>query len=165
MENENIHTDENFEDTKNNIYAEALAEMRGNTVPKEEYEKAVEEVKRLTGILVEGREDDAATAAEEKADIKTLRQKFLSGEDMSNLEYWENTLALRDAIMEDGGADPFLPMGQKISATAEDVQKANNVATVIRECIEYAQGDSAIFTNELQRRTVDTAPAVKARRK
>ena len=38
-----------------------------------------------------------------------------------------------------------------------DYEAAERVATVVRECIEYAKGDSAVFTNELQRRTVDTA--------
>lgn len=166
MENENIEREEqNFESARDQIYADALAEMRENTVPKEDYDKAMEEVKKLTGILVNGTGEIASAEAASVPDIKELRRVFLSGKDMSNLEYWQNTLALRKAIMESGGEDPFLPQGQKISATAEDAEKAQNVADVISECIEYANGDSHIFTNELQRRTVDTGPNVPRGRK
>lgn len=165
MENENINNQEsqNFDEARDQIYANALAEMRENTVPKDQYDKAMEELKNLTKLVVEGKGDVASAEAATSQSVDELRQKFLSGKDMSNLEYWETTLALRDAIMEKGGVDPFLPTGQKISATAEDVQKAQNVADVIRECIEYADGDSHIFTNELQRRTVDTGPTVSNR--
>lgn len=165
MENENIQQNEqNFEEARDQIYADALAEMRNNMVPKDQYDKAMEEIRNLTKIVMEGTGEIASTEAA-SPDIEELRKTFLSGKDMSNLEYWKNTLALREAIMEKGGSDPFLPTGQKISATAEDVEKAQNVADVISECIEYANGDSHIFTNELQRRMVDTGPTMNRGRK
>jgi hypothetical protein len=39
--------------------------------------------------------------------------------------------------------------------TDEDVRTAQKVADVLQECVDYAEGDSAVFTNELQRRLVD----------
>ena len=45
----------------------------------------------------------------------------------------------------------------KIVPTTEDIECANRVAEVVKECIEYADGDSQLFTNELNRRTVDVA--------
>ena len=44
-------------------------------------------------------------------------------------------------------------MGAQISPTAEDVQVAEKVAQIYQECVDYADGDSALFTQELQRRT------------
>ena len=36
--------------------------------------------------------------------------------------------------------------------------KANYSASVYQECIDYAQGNSQLFTQELQRRTKDDTP-------
>ena len=57
--------------------------------------------------------------------------------------------------MAEGNPDPFLPVGKQILPTDEDVAAANRVADVLKECVDYAEGDSAVFTNELQRRLVD----------
>ena len=37
----------------------------------------------------------------------------------------------------------------------EKIATANKVADVLQQCVDYAEGDSAVFTNELQRRIVD----------
>ena len=58
-----------------------------------------------------------------------------------------------------------MPVGKRITPTDEDISAANRVATVLQECVDYAQGDSQAFTNELQRRTIDTAPKKKRKRK
>ena len=39
--------------------------------------------------------------------------------------------------------------------TDDDIKTAEKVANVLQECVDYAEGDSAVFTNELQRRLVD----------
>lgn len=145
----------NLETTTN--YINALNELRANTVSKEQYEKVVAENGELVKALVNGETPQTSTP-KEKADIPAMRQKLYGGGDISNLDYWKTTLELRDAVIEQEGYDPFLPKGTKIAATAEDVQKANHVAEVIRDCINYADGDSRLFTQELNRRTVDVAP-------
>ena len=89
--------------------------------------------------------------------IKELREDLYEGKKhLSNLEYWEKTLALREALMAQGETDPFVPVGEKIVAENSDYEAAERVAQVVKECIEYAKGDAAVFTNELQRRTIDT---------
>ena len=88
--------------------------------------------------------------------INNLRKKlFGKGNNLNNLEYCDTALQLRDALIENGDKDPFLPFGHNVIATESDIETANRVANVMRECIDYAEGDSDIFTNELQRRTVD----------
>ena len=57
--------------------------------------------------------------------------------------------------MSEGKPDPFLPVGSQILPDDADIAAANKVATVLQECVDYANGDSSVFTNELQRRLVD----------
>lgn len=162
LENENTQNTVANSETSDNVgtaidYIEAINQLRNNSVPKEDYAKLREENKRLVNSLINGEQIDAP--AHETPDIATLRKElFGEGSDLSNLEYMTKALQLRDAIIAQGGTDPFLPYGKKIIPTNEDIATANRVAEVVKECIDYADGDSEIFTTELMRRTVDTAP-------
>lgn len=135
-------------------YIEAIKEIKENSVDKSLYEELREKNKQLIKALASGQ-----TLEEEKkkpVDIKKLRAELYSEEsDLSNLEYAKKTLELRDALIARGDRDPFLPWGEKIIPTQQDVEAANRVYDIMKECIEYADGDNAVFTNELQRRTID----------
>ena len=76
---------------------------------------------------------------------------------MTNLEFVSKSLELRDAIIESGGTDPFLPVGKGIEITRDDYEAAEFTAQQFRECIDIAQGSSEVFTAELMRRTVDNS--------
>lgn len=145
-------------------YIQQIEDLRANSVSRADYDKLKAEHNRAMNALINGGQIDTPKA--EKVDKDALR-KELFGQDsgLSNLEYWQKTLTLRQAIIDDGGNDPFLPYGQKIAPTAEDVEAANRVAKVVQECIDYADGDSRIFTNELDRRTTDMAPMAGRRRR
>ena len=146
-------------------YIAQIEELRANSVSRDDYNKLKAEHNRAMNALINGGQIETKEA--EPVDKDALRKALFTQdcENLSNLEYWQKTLQLRQAIIDDGGQDPFLPYGQKIAPTAEDVQKASNVAKVVQECIDYAQGDSRIFTNELDRRTVDTAPLMGRKRR
>ena len=133
-------------------YLAAINELKQNSVNREDYEKLKAENKKLLDSIVNGTE--VALPREEKKSVEELRAAYLK-EDQSNLEYITNTLKLREALMAEGKPDPFLPVGEQILPTDEDVAKAQHVADVLQECVDYAEGDSAVFTNELQRRLVD----------
>ena len=91
--------------------------------------------------------------------INNLRKKLFSkGSNLNNLEYCDTALKLRDALIENGERDPFLPFGHNVVTTDSDNETANRVSTILKECIDYADGDSQLFTNELMRRTVEVAP-------
>ena len=144
-------------------YIEQIEQMRANSVPKAEYEKLKAEHNRAMNALINGGQYEQERQA--PVDKDALRKELYCDEpNLSNLEFWQKTLQLRNAIMDEGGIDPFLPQGQKIAPTAEDVEAAERVAQVVQECIDYADGDSRIFTNELDRRTVDTAPMMGRKR-
>ena len=134
-------------------YIEAIKDLKQNTVDRSKYDELRAENKKLLESIVNGREIEMPEA-KQKESIEEIRKAWLN-EDASNLEYITNTLKLREALMAEGNPDPFLPVGKQILPTDEDVAAANRVADVLKECVDYAEGDSAVFTNELQRRLVD----------
>lgn len=142
-----------------NNYIEAIRKMKENSVSREAFEKVKKENKQLLDALVQGKEIEIKK--EEKADIGQLRKElYNSDKQLSNLEYISKTLELRDALIERGERDPFLPYGEKVTITADQIEKAEAVATVLKECVEFADGDSGIFSAELQRRTKDNMPRI-----
>lgn len=144
----------------NTPYIEAIKEMKKNSVSKDAYEKLQKENKQLLSSLINGNQIDLQPTQEKApVDIDALRKELFNKDaEYSNLEFATKALELRDAVIEAGEPDPFLPIGNQISPTDEDVNKANKVAEALKSCIDYADGNSEIFTQELMRITVDTAP-------
>ena len=136
-------------------YISEIQNLRANSVSRDDYNKLREENKRLISSLAKGETIDKPAP---KPDINELRKRVFDNEHQSNLEYWGAVLELRDAVIDSGAPDPFLPQGHKVVPTTEDFECANRVAAVVKECIDYADGDSQLFTNELMRRTVEVAP-------
>lgn len=136
-------------------YVAAIQELREKTVSKEQYAKLKEENQKLLKSLINGETIEAPDTSTEP-DIGELRKELFNGESqLSNLEYVSKTLELRDALIEQGKPDPFLPFGHRIAPTAQDVEAANRVAKVMKECVDDADGDSSLFTSLLMRQTVD----------
>ena len=136
-------------------YISEIQNLRANSVSRDDYNRLREENKRLISSLAKG---ETITQPAPKSDINELRKRVFDNEHQSNLEYWGAVLELRDAVIDSGAPDPFLPQGHKVVPTTEDIECANRVAAVVKECIDYADGDSQLFTNELMRRTVEVAP-------
>lgn len=141
--------------------AKALKEARENSVSKEEYERLKNENKKLVSEIINGGGDGSGhSESKEQPDIAKLREELYGPKcsELSNLDYWKKTLELRKAIIDAGDPDPFLPIGAKISPTDDDAKAANNVATVVQECIDEADGNSEVFTALLQSRTNNDSP-------
>ena len=150
-----VSQQENLDDTSQ--YIEALKEMKQNSVSKEAYQKLKDENRQLLDSLINGSQIDIQQMTDEY--VNGLRKKlFNPDEGLSNLEYAKTAIELRDALLEKGEIDPFLPVGHNITPTDEDYVKADRVGQVLKECIDYANGDSELFTNELMRRTNDSMP-------
>ena len=153
-ENENVVT---VEDNTND-YIDQIKKLKESSVSKDDYDKLKADNKKLIDALANGSQLEGKV--EPKIDavdkINELRKKLFSKvSNLDNLEYCKTAVELRDALIENGERDPFLPFGHEVVATESDYESANRVANVMRECIDYADGDPNIFTNELQRRTVD----------
>ena len=151
-ENENVVVEDNTND-----YIEQIKRLKESSVSKDDYDKLKADNKKLIDALANGTQMDVVESKTSTVEnINNLRSKLFSkGSNLNNLEYCDTALQLRDALIETGERDPFLPFGHNVIATDSDHETAERVATIMKECIEYADGDSDIFTNELQRRTVD----------
>ena len=139
-------------------YIKAIKDLKQNSVDRSEYEKLRAENKKLIDTVVNGLpgQEEQVVVKHSKEQIDDLRNDlFNSPRELNNLEFITKTMELREALMENGEPDPFLPVGKQISPTRDDIEGAEKVAQVYKECIEYAEGDSEVFTNELMRRTRD----------
>ena len=139
-------------------YLAAIKELKEKSVDRSEYEKLRAENKKLIDAVVNGQpgQEEPVFTKHSKEQIDDLRNElFNSPKELNNLEYITKAMELREALMENGEPDPFLPVGKQISPTRDDIEGAEKVAQVYKECIDYAEGDSEVFTNELMRRTRD----------
>ena len=136
-------------------YVAAINELKANSVSKTEYSKLRAENKKLLDALVNGQQIDLPK--EEPVNVDELRRKLFNKDaNLTNLEYVDTALKLRNALIEQGERDPFLPVGDRVSETAEMYDIAQRVADGLQECVDFADGDSGIFTAQLQRITKDT---------
>lgn len=139
---------------------QALKELKANSVPKSEYDKACADRDKYLKAIFEGGE--APEPDKEPVDIDALRKDLFGGDkDLSNLEYAQKALQLRNELIEQQGIDVFVGRGSKFTPTNEDYESAQRLADGLEHCIEIADGDSEIFTRELMRMTDDVAVAPK----
>lgn len=134
-------------------YLEAIKNLKQNTVDKAKYEQSEAERKRLLNMVVNGQTVDVPEEPKHR-EINVIRNELFNKEH-NNLDYIKLSLELRNALIAEGQPDPFLPYGRQISPTREDEEIAEKVAQVYQECVDFAEGDSELFTNELMRRTKD----------
>lgn len=162
MEEKEILNNESGEEQSNDSvdYIKAINELKQNSVPRKQYEELQEEKKELLNTLINGGQITNVVEAPAKT-IQEMREGLFSKEaaekGMTNLEFVEKSLELRDAIIKSGGTDPFLPVGKGIEITRDDVEAAEFTAQQFKECIDIANGNSEFFTAELMRRTVDNS--------
>ena len=148
--NNSVTGQENVDDSVD--YISALNEMKQNSVSRSEYEKLKADNKRLLDSIVNGTSENVEVLP--KKSIEELRKNFMK-EGVSNLDYWKNALELRERLIEEGQPDPMIPTGVRVAANQMDYDGVEKLVSGIKHCIDYADGDSQLFTNELQRITRD----------
>lgn len=136
-------------------YIEAIKTLKETTVDKSAYDSLRAENKKLLQSLVNGETIEPQNKVLSE-DIDTLRKRVLTDDSLTNLEYWDNVLKLRNALLKRGDEDPFVPQGNKVAATAADYATADKVATIMQEMVDNSEGDPNVFLNEFQRRVKDT---------
>lgn len=133
---------------------EEVLDIKTNYVKKSDYEKVQEDYRKLVNSVLEGGDLPAQKNpnGEEGVDKDKLRKELYDPNgSLSNLEYVEKTLQLREQIMKDGGKDPFLPTGIKGNPYQNDQEQANaeataeKVAKVLGEAVKEANGDPEAF--------------------
>ena len=153
-------------------YAEYVKHMRETTVSKEEYDKVVEDKKTLAKALAEGGDVPEVEKQENKPSLEELRKKFLkAGENnLTNVEFVQTALELREASMEAGEPDPFLPRGLKRKPDNSDYQGAERVATFLKDCVEQSKDedgkpDPDMFNALLKKGIANDSPIIAAKLK
>lgn len=163
MENENV-INEIQEPNENLSAVDIINDMRANTVSKDKYEKLESDHLKLLKALANG--EDVNVDEPSKPDIAALRKELYTDEveKLNDLQVIEKTLKLRQAIIDEGGVDPFVPQGRRTAPEESDFATAERVASVLQQCVDYADGDNSIFISELQRRTMDVSPIMPKKR-
>lgn len=159
--NENENVTNTSTDNSTQQYIDAIQQLKANSVDRSEYEALRADNQKLLNALVNGgsADNDNAEETPKYRDPQEIRKELFDVDNpLSNLDYVTKAVELREVLIAKGERDPFLPYGQNISPTDEDIKKANNAAEVFKHCIEYADGDDEVFTNELQRLTEDAMP-------
>lgn len=148
-------------------YLDEIQKLKEERVPKTELEKLREENKQLLESLLNGKEPEKEEENPEGPTIQELRNKLYGkgSEDLTDLEYIEGTLLLRQKLIDEEGIDPFVPMGRKYSPDANDIYCAQKLAEGFQHCVDVAQGDNTVFLNEITRITKDTAMPVKIKQR
>lgn len=154
-------------------YVAAIKALKEKTVSKEYAEKLEKDNAALIKAVMNGDTVNADEQKQDKPDIKALREKLsTAGEhELSNAEVVETMLKLRDAVITEGGIDPFLPVGAKVKPTLEDIKAAQHTADGYRYCLEEARDeetgvvDKDIFNAVLKKITAEDNPVLTARLK
>ena len=139
----NQTNDENQPEISGADYIAKVNELKKNSVPKTEYEKVLKE-----------NEDDNSQDVD--AELQDLRKSLFNSENvskLSNREYVEKTLRLRDILIERGERDPFLPTKNE---TQEDVEKAERTAKTLKNMVKESAGRDSVFNGLFEEALVET---------
>ena len=123
---------------------------------------ALEANKKLQNEIINGGYESSTEEKEQPVDIQALRNDLFT-KDLSNLDYCTKALQLRRALIEKGENDPFLPIGEKIQPTDEDIKCAEKVADGLQRMIDESNGSPDAFNALYQSRVVD--PVLPRKRK
>lgn len=131
-------------------YIDTINTLRANSVPKDRYDRVLAENKRLLDSLASG--EQVEVVAPKKPDIKETLVALGDRENNAlSLEWAQQSLAFREAVIVNGGRDPYLPQGPNAQITQEDMISADKMAWVLQHCIDVADGNQAVFANEFNR--------------
>ncbi len=161
MQDENVTQEEQQEEQENSVYIEQIKKLKDNTVSKEEYQKLANERDELLQAYIEGKEIDINLPEKDDDSDKSideLRKSILTeSSDLTNLEFWEKSLELRDAIIERDGedADPFLPKSSQYAVSQDDRDSVERVVSTVKDCIEKAEGNPDTFRALLNSKIMD----------
>lgn len=153
MNDENLNNVSSVDTDTTTDYINAIKDLKANSVDKSEYDKLKEENRQLLNSLVNG----TSTTQPQEAPARTNDElrSIIFGKECSNLDFVKASLELRENILKETGEDIFVGKGAKYNPTTEDYASAQRVADAFDECIQYADGNNEIFTQELMRRTND----------
>lgn len=142
-------------------FIEQAKKRNEESVSKAEYEKVKAERDKVMQYVIDGKGDldQEGSKKEENIDITALKKK-LANPDISNLEYIETSLKLRQAAIDKGESDPYLPKSGTV--TESDIEQAKKIAKVFEETVKEANGNDAVFRALLESKIGNDDPAITA---
>lgn len=153
----NQTNDENQSEMSGADYIAKVNELKKNSVPKTEYEKVLKENKELADAIlnntIQEKEDDNSQDVD--AELLDLRKSLFNSENvskLSNREYIEKTLRLRDILIEKGERDPFLPTKNE---SQEDIEKAERTAKTLKNMVKESAGRDSVFNGLFEESLVE----------
>lgn len=162
-DNKTVESSETVEKGNEQDYLDTIKKLKENTVSKDAYLKLKAENKQLLDSFVNGESLPAGSAeVVDKASTKELRERL--GKATNDLDYVETALELRARVLEETGKDIFA--NYAVEDLDYEIKEAGNVASVLQECVDLADGSPEVFKAQLMNRVIDTPilPKKKIRR-
>lgn len=139
--------------------AKALKEQKENSVSKEQYERLEKKNSELMKAIIDGSSiGNKSESSEEPVDLNKLAKDACEG-GIGNLEYAKRSLKFREEYMKQTGKDPFAPNSSD-KMTDEDVNKASEVAQLMQQCVDEADGSEAVYNALLAEKIKDDSPTM-----
>lgn len=140
---------------------EEIEKVKKDSVPREKFEKLQKELNDVYSKVLKGESLNLPKAPiDKKKRMEELRTclygKGIENSNMTNLEYIQKTLELRDLIIENGGDDPFLGIRKRgVGVTEDDYNKAQSIADALKEMVDDAKGSPDALRTIYSQRVVD----------
>ena len=123
-----------------------INDLKQNSVPKEKYDKLLEDNKKLTKALIENKQLEDPAAKREEISQKDLLARVFRADGRSNLEHWKDALEYRKREIESGNQDPFVAVANsKYSPDESSYAAAEKLANGIQDIIDQSDGDPKVF--------------------
>lgn len=149
IQNQEQENQEQIQDQAYQNLLEQFNKLKDTMVPKEKFDQVSNRNKQLSEAIANNmqEQEEARKQEEPKPDVSQLRAELYGDKrsDMTNLDYIRKSLELRDAVIESGGRDPFLPTGGNDKDSLEAHNTANKVANGLKQLVEQANGDPVAF--------------------
>lgn len=138
-------------------YIAKVNELKKNSVPKAEYEKILKENKELADAVLNNtiQENEDDNSQDVDAELEDLRSTLFNSENvskLSNREYIEKAVRLRDILIAKGERDPFLPTKNE---TQEDIEKAERTANTFKNMLKESAGRDSVFNGLFEEALVE----------
>lgn len=113
-----------------------IKRLKETTVSKKKYNEVVKKLMNGEGL---------DKPKEQPVDLKALKKELFSEDsNLSNRATVEKILKIRDEELKLGHKDPFLGVTKNVPSK-QDIEKAENVADYLRQCLNECNGNDASF--------------------
>lgn len=154
MQDENMRVEEDVVD--NTDYIAAIKELKQNSVSKDKYDALAAENKKLVDALVNGEELETDNEDEIGPRLDYYKA-YKENKFNTDLDYWKNFLALREATIKEYGKDPCVtgnyglsPEGERVEPAYGEAETIDQQLSIISDMINEADGDPAVFSTLMQ---------------